>query len=179
MTDRDDPAELELERLASLVRNGEVPPGESAAILRVSWIRLAWRLLRFLILAPFILGFITGKVLDSVYGFWAGLILGFLLISVVVTREVLADLRKRGNFFLLVTPLGFYRAEGGAGGQIVLWSNVDKLIRSATPTTDHLFIKLKNQPLEKGGIAFDAKDIPFKGGISKVIRLFCRFGNVK
>ncbi len=90
------------------------------------------------------------------------------LYSVRTAKGIESKWSKRNDYFLLVTRLGFYKAEGEAGSGVVLWSDVDRILRWQTKGADFVMVKLK----QGDEIAFDAGSILYAGGISRLLKVF-------
>jgi len=162
-------ARLEMERLADLVRRGDpLPPDQSPAVLRISPLRLAWDWLLCAVIIPAAIGLLVFGFSQSIYAVLAVLTLVLALYSVRTMKDIWSKWNKRNNYFLLVTRLGFYRAEGESGGGVVLWPDVDRILRWETRGADFVLVKLK----QGNEIKFDAGSILYAGGISRLLRTF-------
>lgn len=169
-------AELEMERLAGLVRRGDpLPPDQSPAVLRISPLRLAWDWLLCAVIIPAAIGLLVFGFSESIYAVLVALALVIAFYSVRTTKDVLSKWHKRNSHFLLVTRLGFYRAEGGSGGGVVLWHDVDRILRWQTRETDLVLVKLK----QGKEIEFDAGNMFYAGGISRLLRTFRQLGQLE
>src|SRR5215212_7613489 len=169
-------AELEMERLADLVRQGApLPPDQSPAVLRISPLRLAWDWLLCAVIVPGVIGLLVFGFSESMYAVLVALALVLSFYSVRAAKEIWSKWHKRNNYFLLVTRLGFYRAEGGSGDGIVLWPDVDRILRWQTRDADFVLVKLK----QGKEIAFDTGSILYAGGISRLLRTFRQLGQLE
>lgn len=169
-------AEKEIERLADLVRRGEpLPPDQSPAVLRISTLRLAWDWLLCAVIIPAAIGLVVFGVFDSVFALLIALALVVAFYSVRTTKDVWSTWQKRNSHFLLVTRLGFYRAEGESGGRVVLWPDVDRILRWQTREADLVLVKLK----EGQEVEFDAGSLLYAGGISRLLRTFGHIGQLE
>lgn len=90
------------------------------------------------------------------------------LYSVRTTKDIWSKWNKRNDHFLLVTRLGFYKAEGESGSGVVLWSNVARILRWQAEGADFVRVKLK----QGEEITFDAGSILYAGGISRLLETF-------
>jgi len=55
-------------------------------------------------------------------------------------RVVWSKWNKRNDHFLLVTRLGFYKAEGESGDRVVHWSDVDRILRWQKEGADFVLV---------------------------------------
>ena len=162
-------AALEMERLGNLVRRGHpLPPDESPVVLRISPLRLTWDLLLCTVIVPAVIGFLVFEFSQSIYAVLAVLALLGALYSVRTAKDIWSKWNHRSDHFLLVTRLGFYKAEGESEGRVVLWSDVDRILRWQTKGADFVLVKLK----QSEEIAFDAGSILYAGGLSKLLKTF-------
>jgi hypothetical protein len=162
-------ADREIERLAELVRQGvSLPPEQSPEILRISWVRLAWDWLKAAVLVPAAIGVVVGGFTRSALALGVTLAIVFYFYSVRTTKEAWSMLHDRNGYFVLVTRLGFYRAEGQSGGRCVLWSDVDRILRWSGRDVDLILVKLK----EAKEVEFDVRAFLYEGGVSRLLRAF-------
>jgi len=158
-----------MERLGNLVRRGHpLPPDESPAVLRISPLRLTLDLLLCTVIVPAAIGFLVFSFSQSIYAVLAVLALIGALYSVRTAKDIWSKWNHRNDHFLLVTRLGFYKAEGESGGRVVLWSDVDRILRWQTKGADFVLVKLK----QREEIAFDAGSILYTGGLSRLLKTF-------
>lgn len=159
----------EMERLGNLVRRGDpLPPDQSPAVLRISPLRLAWDWLLCTVIIPAAIGLLVFKFSQSMYAVLAVLALVGAFYSVRTAKDIWSQWKQRNNHFLLVTRLGFYKAEGESGGGVVLWSDVDRISRWQAEGADLVLVKLK----QGEEIEFDAGIIRYAGGISRLLKTF-------
>jgi len=169
-------AELEMERLADLVRRGDpLPPDQSPAVLRVSPLRLALDWLLCAVIVPAVIGLLVFGFSGSIYAVLIALTLVVAFYSARTAKGIWSKWQKRNHYFLLVTRLGFYRAEGGSADGVVLWSDVDRVLRWQTRDADFVLVKLK----QGKEITFDAGSILYAGGISRLLRTFRQLGRLE
>jgi hypothetical protein len=162
-------AALEMERLGDLVRRGDpLPPDQFPAVLRISPLRLAWDWLVCTVIVPAAIGLLVFRFSRSLYAALAVLTLIGALYSVRTAKDIWSKWNKRNDHFLLVTRLGFYKAEGESGGGVVLWSDVDRILRWQKEGADFVLVKLK----QGEEVAFDAGSILYAGGISRLLETF-------
>lgn len=162
-------AELEIERLAGLVRQGvSLPPDQSPVVLRISRPRLAWDWLKTAVLIPSAIGLVIGGITRSVLALGVALAIVFAFYSVRTTKEAWAMWHDRNGHFVLVSPLGFFRTEGQSGGRTVLWSDVDRILRWSGRDVDLVLVKLKDGK----EIEFDVRAFLYEGGVSRLLRTF-------
>lgn len=168
-------AKLEMERLADLVRRGApLPPDQSPAVLRISSLRLAWDWLLCAVLIPAAIGLMVFGFSESIYAVLVALALTGALYSVRTTKDVWSKWHERNSHFLLVTRLGFYRAEGGSGGEVVLWPDVDRILRWQKREAELVLVKLK----QGKEIEFGSENLLYAGGISRLFRTFGQLGQL-
>jgi hypothetical protein len=67
---------------------------------------------------------------------------------------------------------GFYRAEGEAAGKILLWPNLDRILRWQTSEADFVLVKLK----EGREVEYTARSILYEGGIFEATSGFHQLG---
>jgi hypothetical protein len=162
-------AALEMERLASLVRQGvSLPPDQSPVVMHISRLRLVWDWLKYAVVVPAAIGLVAAGISRSIYVLGIVLALVFAVYSMRTTKEAWSMWHKRNIYFLLVTRLGFYRAEGEAGGGIVLWPDVDRILRWQTREADLVLVKLK----EGKEVELDARSLLYEGGVSRLLKTF-------
>lgn len=171
-TDDSRSAELEIERLAGLVRHSvSLPPDQPLVVLRISRLRLAWDWLKTAVLIPAAIGLVVGGISQSALALGVTLVLAFAFYSVRTTKEAWAMWNDRNNYFVLVTQSGFFRTEGPSGGRTVLWSNVDRILRWGGRDVDLVLVKLK----EGKEVEFDVRAFLYEGGVSRLLRTFGDF----
>jgi hypothetical protein len=166
-------AKLEMERLADLVRQGvSLPPDQDPEVLRISPLRVTWDWIKYALLVPAAIGLVAYGISRSPYVFGIALVLIFAVYSMRTTKEAWDMLNNRNSHFLLVTRLGFHRVEGKSGGKVVLWPDVDRVLRWQTRDVDLVLVKLK----EGKEVEFDARGILYEGGVSRLLRTFQQLG---